>query len=158
AKPQPQEVPKPVEAPQPQALKSDEAPGNGPGNGMTSGAVTQDYSGQQIGQGASIGASGADGGANRLALNAYGNATTRALNEYLARDRTVKVRDYKVRVELWLTASGALERAELVDSTGDRGTDEALRAVLARFPGSGNAPPPRLPQPVRVLVSNRLTG
>ena len=82
----------------------------------------------------------------------------RALNEFLARDRDVKRRDYRVRVELWLTPAGGLQRAELLGSTGDPDTDEALRAALARFPGTGAALPPKLPQPVRLLVSNRLMG
>jgi len=157
-KPQPQEAPKPAEAPQPQTLKTDEAPGSGPGGGLSSGAVTQDYSDQKIGQGTTLGGGGADGAANRLALNSFGNATSRALNEYLVRDKAVKLRDYQVRVELWLSASGGLQRAELVDSTGDAQTDQALRAALNRFPGTTTAPPAKLPQPLRVMVSNRLMG
>jgi protein TonB len=157
-KPQPQDAPKPAEAPQPQALKTDEAPGSGPGGGLSSGAVTQDYTDQKVGQGTTIGGGGGDSGSNRLAMTAYGNAATRALNEYLVRDKAVKLRDYKVRVDLWLTASGSLQRAELLDSTGDPDTDKALRGALDRFPGTSNAPPPRLPQPLRVQVSNRLMG
>lgn len=157
-KPQPQDAPKPVETPQPAALKSDEAAGNGPGNGLTAGAVTQDYSDQKIGQGNSIGGAPADGGANRLAATAFGNATSRALNEFLVRDKDIKLREYQVRVQLWLTPSGTLQRAELVDSTGDAQTDAALRTALSRFPGTGTAPPAQLPQPMRVLVSNRMMG
>jgi len=159
-KPQPQAAPKPAEAPQPQSLKSDEAAGSGPGSGLTAGPVTQDYSGQKVVQGPVTvgGAAPVDSGASRFAANAFGNTTTRALNEYLTRDRNVKLRDYKVRVELWLTPTGTLQRAELVDSTGDPQTDAALRAALNRFPGTSTAPPPRLPQPLRVQVTNRLLG
>jgi periplasmic protein TonB len=153
------EVPKPADAPpQPQALKSDEAAGTGPGSGVTAGAVTQDYSNQKLGEGNVIGGGGTDNGAQRLAATAFGNATSRALNEFLLRDKGVKLRDYQVRVELYLSASGSLQRAELVDSTGDAQIDEALRTALSRFPGTGIAPPARLPQPLRVLVSNRLMG
>jgi periplasmic protein TonB len=159
-KPQPQQAPKPVEAPA-QALKSDEAAGDGPGSGLAAGAVTQDYSDQKIGQGTVIGGSAAsvgDAGTNRLAANTFGNIASRELNEYLARDKDVKLRDYQVRVWLWLTPGGSLQRAQLVDSTGDAQTDEALRAAINRFPGTRNPPPPRLPQPLRVRVSNRLLG
>ncbi len=161
AKPQPQDAPKPVQAPLPQALKTDEAAGAGPGSGLAAGPVTQDYSNQKIGQATVIGGSGTsigDAGASRLAANTFGNAASRELNEYLTRDKDVKLRDYKVRVWLWLTPSGSLQRAELVDSTGDPQTDEALRTSLNRFPGTRNPPPPKLPQPMRVLVSNRLLG
>jgi protein TonB len=158
-KPAPQDAPKPADTPpQPAALKSDEAAGNGPGNGLSAGAVTQDYAGEKIGSAATVGGTGTADAGTRLAHTAYANATTRALNEFLARDKTVKLRDYQVHVSVWLTASGALQRAELTDSTGDADTDQALRAALARFPGSVAAPPPRLPQPLRLRVSNRMMG
>jgi protein TonB len=157
-KPQQQEAPKPAEAPQPQLLKSDETAGSGPGNGLAAGAVTRDYTDQKIGQSPTVGAAVADSGSNRLALNAFGNSASRALNEFLVRDRSVKLRDYRVRVQLWLTPSGSLQRAELVDSTGDPQTDDALRAAHNRVPGTSETPPAKLPQPMRVLVSNRLLG
>lgn len=160
AKPTPQDVPKPVDAPpQAAALKSDEAAGNGPGNGLTAGAVEKDYAGEKIGTAPTVGGNGGgESAANRLAYTAYANATTKALNEFLARDKAIKQRDYRVHVALWLSASGGLQRVELTDSSGDADTDEALRAALARFPGSTNTPPPRLPQPLRLRVSNRMMG
>lgn len=157
-KPPPPDAPKPVEAPQPQALKSDEAAGDGPGNGLTSGAVSTDYSDQKIGQGTSIGGATPDTTVNKFAANAFANATTRALNEFLVRDKEVKRLDYKVRIEVWLTPAGGLQRAELVGSTGDEQTDQALRTALNRFPGTGSPPPASMPQPLRVMVSNRLMG
>lgn len=157
-KPLAQDLPKPAEAPQPQALKTDEAAGNGPGNGLAAGAVTQDYNGQPTGAGTALGGSGATDGAARLAATVYGNATTRALNEFLVRDKSIKLSDYKVRVALWLGSQGRLRRVELLDSTGDPQTDASLREALNRFPGTQTPPPPGLPQPMRVLVSNRLMG
>lgn len=158
-KPAPQDVPKPADTPEPAALKSDEVAGNGPGNGLTAGAVTQDYAGEKLGTGATVGGTGgAEPVTNRLAYNAYANATTKALNEFLVRDKAIKLRDYQVQVSVWLSASGSVQRVELADSTGDTETDEALRAALTRFPGNANPPPPRMPQPVRVRVSNRLMG
>lgn len=158
-KPAPQDAPKPVDAPPQQAaLKSDEAAGNGPGNGLSAGAVTQDYAGEKIGTAPTVGGTGAADAGARLTHSSYANATTKALNEFLARDKAVKLRDYQVHVSVWLNASGALQRAELIDSTGDADTDQALRAALARFPGTNSSPPPRLPQPLRLRVSNRMMG
>lgn len=157
-KPQPQDAPRPVEAPQAQALKSDEAAGTGPGNGLAAGAVSRDYTDQKLGAGNAIGGAPADSAASRLVVNAYASAATRALNEFLVRDKDVKRLDYQVRVDLWLTAGGELQRAELVGSSGDAQTDQALRTALARFPGAGNPPPARMPQPLRLLVSNRMMG
>jgi periplasmic protein TonB len=156
-KPQPQDVPKPQETPQAQALKSDEAAGDGPGGGLTAGAVTQDYQGGPTG-GALIGGTPVESAGSRLAANAFANAATRALNEFLVRDAAIKRLDYRVRVHLWLAADGSLQRAELVGSSGDVQTDEALRSVLSRFPGTGTPPPGTLPQPLRLQVSNRMLG
>jgi protein TonB len=152
-------VNKPLDAPppQPQALRSDETAGDGPGGGLVAGSVSQDYSDQKIGQGTAIGG-GADTGGNRLAMNSFANAATRNLNEFLARDKDVRRLDYKVGVDLWLTPSGSLQRAELVGSTGDPATDQALRAALARFPGTPTPPPERMLQPIRLLLTNRLMG
>lgn len=153
-KPQPQpDVPKPETPPEPQALKSDEAAGDGPGNGLTSGAVTEDYKSQQIG------GSAGGSGINRLAFEAYGKSASRTFNEYFARDRNVRQRgDYKVEINVWIDADGRLQRSELAGSTGDPETDEAVRTALARFPGLRTPPPQNLPQPIRLLITNRLIG
>jgi protein TonB len=144
--------------PQQQALKSDEAAGEGPGSGLAAGAVTRDYTDQKIGPGNSIGGGSGGDASNRLAANTYAHAATKALNEFLVRDKDVKRLDYKVRVALWLNPVGSLQRVELVGSTGDEQTDQALRTALGRFPGIGNPPPAGLPQPMRLLVSNRMMG
>lgn len=159
-KPQPQTVvAKPLDAPppQPQALRSDEAAGDGAGGGLVAGSVTQDYTDQKVGQGTAIGGT-AEVGSNRLAVNSFANAATRALNEFLTRDKELRRFDYKVGVDLWLTPVGGLQRAELVGSTGDPATDQALRAALGRFPGTSAPPPDRMPQPIRLLLTNRLMG
>lgn len=160
-KPQQQDLPKPDEAPQPQALKTDEAAGDGPGGGLAAGTVTQDYTDQKIGQGTVLGGGGGDGveaATARLAAIAYARAVTQALNEHLTQDREVKRLDYRVQVELWLSPAGGLQRAELVGSTGDARADGALRAALAGYAGLGRPIPARMPQPLRLLVSNRLVG
>ena len=156
-KPQPQAPqPKPQETPQAQALKTDEAPGQGAGSGLTSGAVTQDYTGGPTGAGTQVGSN--EVGGNRLAANAYANAATRAINDFLNRDKDLKQVDYRLQVHVWLQADGRLERAELVGSTGNTDVDAALRRALERFPGTRSPLPERLPQPLRLQVSNRLMG
>ena len=80
------------------------------------------------------------------------------LNDFLARDRDIKRLDYQVRVDLWLSPGGGLQRAELVGSSGDAQTDDALREALIRFPGSAAPPPAHLPQPLRLRITNRMMG
>lgn len=157
-KAQPAPQPKPEQPPQQQALRSDESAGTGPGNGLVAGAVTQDYTDQKIGQADKGGGAPAPNPGLRLAAAAFANATTRSLNEYLARERELRRLDYKARVNLWLTPSGTLARFELVGGTGDAETDQALRAALERFPGTGAPPPEQMPQPLRVQVTNRMFG
>ena len=156
----PPDSPKPVDAPLQQVLKTDEEAGDGPGSGLASGSVTNDYQGGPVGAQVGGGSlqSAQEAVPNRLVLNTYAQAATRSLNEFLVRDRDVKRLDYKVRIDLWLNADGSYQRAELVGSTSDPATDQALRIALGRFPGSGDPLPPRMPQPLRVLVSNRLMG
>ncbi len=154
--------PKPEQPPQQQALRSDEAAGTGPGNGLVAGNVSQDYTDQKVGAASAPtiggGAPAPDSGVNRMVLMAYANATTRSLNEFLARERELKRQDYQIRVDLWLTPAGATQRAELVGSTGDATVDRVLREALQRFPGAASALPERLPQPIRLMVSNRMMG
>jgi protein TonB len=158
--PKKDETPPPTPQQQPeqaQALKTDEAAGTGPGSGLVAGAVTQDYTDQKIGSSAAPPVA-ATVGVNRLAANAFAGNVTRALNDYLARERSLKERDYRVPVNLWLQADGRVQRVELAGSTGDGAVDDALRAALERFPGAGLPLPDRLPQPLRVQVSNRMIG
>jgi protein TonB len=154
----PPPAPKPPDAEPQQALKSDEAAGDGPGSGLTAGTVTQDYAGGPAAAGTVVGTGDTGDAAARLAATAYARNLTRALNQLLAQQRDLKQAEYRVQVELWLTPAGAVQRAELVGSTGDAQADQALREALARYAGTGGAPPPRMPQPLRLLISNRLLG
>lgn len=149
----PENRPEPVEQ---ALLRSDEAAGDGPGSGLVAGPVTQDYTDQQIGQELRIGGSGEDV-TSRLAADSFANATTRALNEFLAREQDLKQGDFRAQVHLWLAPSGQVQRAELVGSTGDLDLDRALRESLSRFPGTA-APPDSLRQPLRLRVTNRMLG
>lgn len=154
-KPQPQDVPKPAETPQAQALKTDEAAGDGPGSGLSSGAVSKDYQGGPTG-GAQIGGTQISG--NRLAATTYASAATRALNDFLQREKELRRAEYRLQVHLWLQPDGRVQRVELVGSTGDPALDDHLRDALRRFPGTGQPPPDRMPQPMRLQASNRWMG
>jgi protein TonB len=164
-KEKPPEPPKsdkpPPDSKQPEAepsnqLKSDEAAGDGPGNGLVAGTVTQDYTDQKAAPAGRIDGGGDDAAA-RLAAQSFAASTTRALNDFLAREQPLKRGDYRAQVDIWLTPSGSVQRAELQGSTGDLELDRALRESLLRFPGTA-APPDGLRQPLRLRVTNRMLG
>ena len=152
-KPQPQEQPKIEAPPEPQQLKMEGAAGDGP-SAFSAGSVNSDYKGGAVMTGGSGGTL-----ADRLASNSFGNAARRELNEYLNRDQNLRRGgDYKLPVSLWVRADGSIERFQLDDSSGNQEIDARLRQVLNQFRGFRNPPPPGLPQPIRLQVSNRMTG
>ncbi|MDP2868739.1 TonB C-terminal domain-containing protein [Methyloversatilis sp.] len=149
------EQPKPVEAPPQQAeqLKMEGAAGDGP-SAFASGDVTNEYKGGDVGS--TIG--GAPAKPNRMQYAFYTNALQRHIQDELARNRNVKQIDYRVVVKVWLGRDGSIQRAVLDDSTGDDKADSALSAALADMRAFREAPPADMPQPIRLRITNRLTG
>lgn len=150
-KPQPQEQKIQDTPPEPQQLKMDGPAGDGP-SAFAAGQVTSDYKGGEIGTGSGGGA------VQRLTYMSYANAATRSINDFLNRDPTLRRADYQIPINVWVSDDGRLARAELAGSTGHPETDEALRTALKRFPGLRNPPPDRLPQPIRLQLTNRMMG
>lgn len=152
-KPQPREQPKPVEAPpQPQQLKMEGAAGDGP-SPFGAGTVTTDYTKGAIGTG------GGGTLADRMSAINYGNAAKRELNAFLNREEGLRrLGDYQVPIALWLRADGSLERFELQRSSGRDDVDQLLRKTLSRFQGFRAPPPANMAWPMRLQLTNRLTG
>lgn len=152
-KPQPQEQ-KPVEAPpEPQQLKMEGAAGDGP-SAFSAGSVNSEYKGGAIG-------SGAGGGtlADKLAFNSFGNSARREVNDFLNKDQNLRRSgDYKLPVSLWVRADGSIERFELDATSGNPDIDNRLRQALGQFRGFRTPPPAGLQQPIRLQVTNRMTG
>jgi len=149
-KPQPQAAPKPAEAPQPQSLKSDEAAGSGPGSGLTAGPVTQDYSGQKVVQGpVTVGGSAE----NRFAW--YGALVKERIQEAMARDKKLSGAEYRVTVNVWISASGAVTRVELIGSTSNTELDNTLKAALNNLPPMREGAPGDMPQPIKLRITAR---
>lgn len=150
------EQPKPVEAPPQQAeqLKMEGAAGDGP-SPFASGTVTNEYKGGDVGT--TIGGSG-PARVNPAAFRFYTNALLAHVQRQLAQNRDVKQLDYAVAVKVWVGRDGRIERAELVDSTGEQNTDAALTRALSQLSAFQDPPPAGMPQPVRLLVKNRITG
>jgi TonB family protein len=63
---------------------------------------------------------------------------------------------YSVIVRIWIDGDGSIDRSELVTSSGDPSTDAAIRAALAEGVRVSEAPPPDMPQPVKLRISTRI--
>ncbi|MDE2401320.1 MAG: TonB family protein [Burkholderiales bacterium] len=147
-KPQPQQQPKPQEAPPaPQQLKMDGPAGDAP-SGFAAGQVTQEYKGGDVGTGS---------GGNGLQFALFTTQVQRHLQSALARNRDIKLGDYRVRVSVWIAPSGEFKRVELMSPSGDEKVDAALRQALAQLPPMNDVPA-NLPQPIRLRITNRMTG
>lgn len=152
-KPQPQEQ-KQVEAPpEPQQLKMEGAAGDGP-SAFGAGTVNKEYDKGSIGTGTGGGTL-----ADKLAFSGFGNSARREVNDFLNRDQALRRSgDYKLPVSLWVRTDGSIERFELDASSGNPDVDTRLRQALSQFRGFRNPPPAGLPQPIRLQVTNRMTG
>jgi len=82
-------------------------------------------------------------------------AASSAFQQALARDKTLKGKNYKVMVKVWIDSSGKVTRSALVDSTGDARADEVLKEALNSMRALRDAPPADMPQPVKIRVTSR---
>jgi protein TonB len=148
--PQPEDAPKTLDKPPEDApIKMEGATGDGP-SAFSGGSVNKEYSGGEINTG------GTGGGANKLQFAVFNGQLQRHVQSSLARNSKIKLGDYRVTIAIWVQPGGEL-RAELTSSTGDEQFDEALKQALAQLPPVANAPA-NPPQPIRLRITNRMTG
>lgn len=57
----------------------------------------------------------------------FSSALQRHIQQELARNRALKLGDYRVLVNVWIDAQGVMRRVELAESTGNPDTDRAIR-------------------------------
>jgi protein TonB len=147
-KPQPQqEQLKPqVAPPEPQQLKMDGPTGDAPSN-FSGGPITQEYKGGDVGTGQ---------GGNGLQFALFTSQVQRHIQSSLARNNRIKLGDYRVDIRVWLTPAGEM-RVELALPSGDDKTDEALKQAFTQLPPMAGTPA-FLPQPIRLRITNRMTG
>ncbi|ATE60502.1 energy transducer TonB family protein [Thauera sinica] len=142
---QPKQVEQPQQAEQ---LKMEGQAGDGP-SPFAAGTVLNEYKGGEIGAGT---------GGNRMQFAFYTSVLQRHVQTSLVRRPEIKRLDYRVLVRIWLGGDGSIRKAELVDSTGSSGVDDALRAAFGALAPVPEAPPANLPQPITVRITNRVTG
>lgn len=89
-------------------------------------------------------------------FNAYSAAVQSAVDRVLCERVETVPGDYRAMTRLWIGTAGAVERAELLTSSGDAGRD-ALLAVRLQGLMVG-VPPSGLPQPVTLLITGEGAG
>jgi protein TonB len=88
--------------------------------------------------------------------NAYfGGLVQQHVQQVLSRNKKLRGEEFRVAVSVWLRPDGTVQRAELVGSSGKPDTDELIRAALTELRGVREGPPNDMPQPVRLMVTNK---
>jgi protein TonB len=83
----------------------------------------------------------------------YSNLLKGDLQRYLRKNTTLRRRNYTIEVHVWVAGGGELKRFELIGSTGDRDTDEAIKQSMASLPGFAPPPPANMPQPIKLRIN-----
>ena len=81
------------------------------------------------------------GGSLTNPFNTYAMAIKSELQRHLARRSELKRRQYRIEVRVWVADDGRLKNFELLGTTSDGDTDEAIRKVLAALPAFSDPPP-----------------
>lgn len=125
-------------------LKMEGPAGDGP-SAFAAGKITNDDL-SKLGK-------GGEAGGLFSPFNSYANLVKGELQRYLRKNEDLRKRRYSVEAHVWVNGGGKLKRFELVGSTGDSDTDEAIKQAMSSLPGFDEAPPPNMPQPIRLRIS-----
>ncbi|MEW6438528.1 MAG: STN domain-containing protein [Pseudomonadota bacterium] len=85
-------------------------------------------------------------------LRDFGAAVQAQVTSALTKDAEIRSGNYRIRVKLWIDPSNTISRAEVAQTTGDRGRDAEISTLLQGLTIS-RAPPAGMPQPVRIVIS-----
>ncbi|TCV91777.1 outer membrane transport energization protein TonB [Luteibacter rhizovicinus] len=110
-----------------------------------------------IGAGTGGGMVGSGGGSGS-GTGSYDQYLGYAIQQAVQRDERVNRLVFEVRVDIWMDPDGRLTRAQLVGSTGNQTTDDALAAALRAMPRVDAAPPSTTHFPLRVSIRGRRPG
>ena len=131
--------PQPVDSPPPSGLTSSLGPGDDAGFGLAAG------------DGKGTGRIG--GGGNPFSW--YASLLQQILQSQLEESEKAKNAAYKVLVKVWVSTSGKVERYEVMNSSGNTEVDATLRAILSNLRELKEAPPPDMPQPLKLRIVSR---
>jgi TonB family protein len=137
-----QQIPKDAPPAPPSAdLKMDGPAGDGP-SAFSAGKITSDDLSKALGNGSGL----------FNPFTNFANAVKGDLQRYLTRQKELRVRAYKVEVQLWIDRDGQLTRHQIVGSTGDADIDALISKKLETMGRLAQTPPERMPQPIRLRL------
>lgn len=84
----------------------------------------------------------------------FGSQLSRRIEDALLDVEDLRKRGYSVVLEVWVGTDGRVTRVSLARSTGDSETDALMNEAI--MGAHAAAPPPGMPQPIRLRVSSRL--
>jgi len=158
--PPPDMAPKPQPAPAPanEPLKMEGSAGTGD-SPFAAGSVRNDYQGGPPGIGASAPAGGSASVVDRAQQRLYAQSARQLLQTEIERSLRGDAVELVASFDLWVDASGAIQRAEVLPS-GDARQDADLRAALdeTRRQLKLPQPPAALAQPMRFRLTVRPQG
>lgn len=126
------------------SLKMEGAAGDGPSMFAAGKVTSEDLS--------RIGSGGNGSGSLVNPFNTYAMTIKGELQRHLSRRSELKRRQYKVDIQVWVGDDGRVKRSELLGTTRDDETDEAIRDALVSLPQFSEAPPARMPQPIKLRI------
>lgn len=151
--PEPEPTPEPKAADEPPPAQNLGVDADGSGAGDSFGLEGR-KGGRDI---TTIGETG-NGTGGRAKFAFFTNMVQAHLQEELSRNKKLRSADYKAIVRIWFTASGKVDRAELVGSTGNPEVDSTLTTALAEISPLSSAPPSDMPQPMKLRLTSRGAG
>jgi protein TonB len=145
------DVPKPDEAP----AKSEQAPPPGPDLAVdAAGSGAGDGFGLVGKKGGADLIGGGGGGTNRFGW--YGAMLKDRIQDAIQKDKKLREAGVFQRVvNIWIDASGAVSRVEIIGGSDSAEMNSAIKATLIALAPLREAPPADMPQPIRVRVSAR---
>jgi len=97
------------------------------------------------------------GGMNAmLQFQSYATLVERSLQEQLLQHDALRHHNYNAVLRLWIAPDGRVKGCEIDQSTGSPDVDRQLQSVLTSTCDVGEAPPPTMPQPLRIRI--RVSG
>jgi protein TonB len=77
------------------------------------------------------------------------------VQEMAARERKLREADFRIQINVWVSATGAVTRVELLESTGNAELDNALKVNLRGLPPLREGAPGDMQQPIKLRITAR---